>query len=121
MDIVEFCEKVLNIQLLDFQKKFLRYMYVAVKNNQQFIVMPSRKHSREFTRAIIDKFIRKQECSKEVDYTMSNDISTMYTKDRNMKSGRKGYGLWQDEKETAIAPAAYGDFVMQRRKRGKKR
>lgn len=23
---------------------------------------------------------------------MSNDISTMYTKDRNMKSGRKGYG-----------------------------
>lgn len=44
MDIVEFCEKVLNIQLLDFQKKFLRDMYVAVKNNQQFIVMPSRKH-----------------------------------------------------------------------------
>ena len=43
-------------------------MYVAVKNNQQFIVMPPRKHSREFTRAIIDKFIRKQECSKEVDY-----------------------------------------------------
>lgn len=31
---------------------------------------------------------------------MSNDISTMYTKDRNMKSGRKGYCLWQDEKET---------------------
>lgn len=52
---------------------------------------------------------------------MSNDISTMYTKDRNMKTGRKGYGLWQYEKETAIAPAAYGDFVTQRRKRGKKR
>ena len=52
---------------------------------------------------------------------MSNDISTMYTKDRNMKSGRKGYGLWQNEKETAIAPAAYGDFVIQHRKRGKKR
>ena len=52
---------------------------------------------------------------------MSNDISTMYTKDRNMKSGRKGYGLWKDEKETAIAPAAYGDFAMQRKKRGKKR
>ena len=31
MDIVEFCEKVLNIQLLDFQKKLLRDMYVAVK------------------------------------------------------------------------------------------
>ena len=51
---------------------------------------------------------------------MSNDISTMYTKDRNMKTGRKGYSLWQDEKETAIAPVAYGDFVTQRRKRGKK-
>lgn len=120
MDIVEFCEKVLNIQCLDFQKKILRDMYEAGKNNQQFIFMPSRKHSRESTRVIIDKFIRKQECLKEVD-TMSNDISTMYTKDRNMKSGRKGYGLWQDEKETAIAPAAYGDFVIQRRKRGKKR
>lgn len=52
---------------------------------------------------------------------MSNDISTIYTKDRNMKSGRKGYGLWRDEKEAAISPAAYGDFVTQRRKRGKKR
>ena len=49
------------------------------------------------------------------------DISMMYTKDRNMKTGRKGYGLWQDEKETAIAPAVYGDFVIRRRKRGKKR
>lgn len=49
------------------------------------------------------------------------DISTMYTKDRNMKTGRKGYALWQNEKETVIAPAAYGDFVIRRRKRGKKR
>ena len=31
MDIVKFCKKVLNIQLLDFQKKFLRDMYVAVE------------------------------------------------------------------------------------------
>ena len=67
MDIVEFCEKVLNIQLLDFQKKLLRDMYEAGKNNQQFIFMPYRKHSIEFTRAIIDKFIRKQECLKKVD------------------------------------------------------
>ena len=52
---------------------------------------------------------------------MSNDISTMYTKDRNMKTGRKGYCLWKNEKLDAISPAAYGDFVMQRRKRGKKR
>lgn len=52
---------------------------------------------------------------------MSNDISTMYTKDRNMKTGRKGYCLWQGEKLDVISPAAYGDFVMQHRKRGKKR
>lgn len=52
---------------------------------------------------------------------MSNDISTMYTKDRNMKSGRKGYSLWRYEKEAAISPAAYGNFVTQHRKRGKKR
>lgn len=51
---------------------------------------------------------------------MSNDISTMYTKDRNMKTGRKGYCLWQNEKLDAISPAAYGDFVIQHRKRGKK-
>lgn len=35
---------------------------------------------------------------------MSNDIFTMYTKDKNMKSGRKGYFRWQDEKEKAIRP-----------------
>lgn len=52
---------------------------------------------------------------------MSNDISTMYTKDRNQKSGRKGYGFWKHEKETAIYPAAYGDYILQCRKRGKKR
>lgn len=68
MDIVEFCEKVSNIQLLDFQKKFLRDMYEAGKNNQQFIFMPSRKYSRESTRVIIDKFIRKQECLKRGRY-----------------------------------------------------
>lgn len=52
---------------------------------------------------------------------MSNDISTMYTKDRNMKTGRKGYGFWKGEKLDAISPASYGDYVIQRRKRGKKR
>ena len=52
---------------------------------------------------------------------MSNDISTMYTKDRNMKTGRKGYGFWKDEKLDAGLIASYGDYVMQHRKRGKKR
>ncbi len=52
---------------------------------------------------------------------MSNNISTMYTKDQNLKTGRKGYGNWKREKETAISPAAYGDYILQHRKRGKKR
>lgn len=53
---------------------------------------------------------------------MSNDISTMYTKDQNLKTGRKGYGNWKrKKKETAISPAAYGDYILQHRKRGKKR
>ena len=52
---------------------------------------------------------------------MSNDIFTMYTKDRNMKTGRKGYGLWKGEKLDVISSAAYGDFFIQHRKRGKKR
>ena len=93
MDVVEFCEKMLDHSLFNFQKILLRKLYDAAKNGNQL----------------------------ERRTKMSNDISTMYTKARNTKSGRKGYALWQDEKETAIAPAANGDFVIQRRKRGKKR
>lgn len=50
---------------------------------------------------------------------MSNNISTMYTKNQNLKAGRKGYGAWKTEKETVIPPAAYGDYILQHRKRGK--
>ena len=50
---------------------------------------------------------------------MSNDISTMYTKDRNQKTGRKGYCMWKSEKETYIKPSDYGNYILQRRKRGK--
>ena len=53
--------------------------------------------------------------------TMSNDISTMYTKDRNKKAGRNGWTGCKAEKETAIRPADYGDYILQHRKRGKKR
>ena len=52
---------------------------------------------------------------------MSNDISTMYTKSKNQKAGRKGYFRWQDEKEKAIRPSDYGDYISQRRKRGKRK
>lgn len=47
---------------------------------------------------------------------MSNDISTMYTKSKNLKAGRKGYVGWKTEKETAISPAAYGDYILQHKK-----
>ncbi len=52
---------------------------------------------------------------------MSNNISTMYTKSQNLKAGRKGYAAWKTEKDTAISPAAYGDYILQHKKRGKKR
>ena len=48
---------------------------------------------------------------------MSNNISTMYTKSQNMKAGRKGYVSWKTEKETAISPAAYGDYILQHKKK----
>jgi hypothetical protein len=45
----------------------------------------------------------------------------MYTKSQNLKAGRKGYAAWKTEKDTAISPAAYGDYILQHKKRGKKR
>lgn len=48
---------------------------------------------------------------------MSNDISTMYTKDKNKKAGRRGYGQWNREKEVSIRPCDYGDYILQKRKR----
>ena len=50
---------------------------------------------------------------------MSNDISTMYTKYQNQKTGRKGYYMWKREKETSISPSDYGNYILQRIKRGK--
>ena len=52
---------------------------------------------------------------------MSNDISTMYTKDENKKAGRRGYVGWQSEKETSIRPSDYREYILQRKKRGKKK
>lgn len=51
---------------------------------------------------------------------MSNDISSMYTKSKNVKAGRRGYNNWKYEKESAIKPSAYGDYVLQSKKRGRK-
>ena len=52
---------------------------------------------------------------------MSNDISTMYTKNENQKTGRKGYYMWKREKEMSISPSDYGGYILQHRKRGKKK
>lgn len=52
---------------------------------------------------------------------MNNDISTMYTKDQNNKAGRKGYLAWKSEKVSVVTPAEYGGYILQHRKRGKKK
>lgn len=51
---------------------------------------------------------------------MSNDISTMYTKERNQKDGRKGFYSWKEKKDDCIAPAAYGGYILRHGKRGKR-
>lgn len=48
------------------------------------------------------------------------DISTMYTKDKNKKSGRRGYGNWKGEKENSISPASYGDYILHHNRKNKK-
>lgn len=48
------------------------------------------------------------------------DISTMYTKELNKKTGRKGWVGWKTEKETNISPSEYGGYILQNRKRYKK-
>lgn len=47
---------------------------------------------------------------------MSNDISTSYTKEMNMKCGRKGYHFYKHEKEDVISPRHYGMFLLTKRK-----
>lgn len=49
---------------------------------------------------------------------MSKDISTLYTRERNLKCGRKGYCGFKCEKDTVISPRDYGMFIS--RKGGRK-
>ena len=49
---------------------------------------------------------------------MSKDISTEYTKNKNMKCGRKGYCGFKKEKITDIPPREYGMFLQRKRKGG---
>jgi hypothetical protein len=49
---------------------------------------------------------------------MSDDISTLYTKEKNIKCGRKGYFAYKREKEDVISPRDYGMFLLTLRKKG---
>lgn len=42
MDIVEFCEKVLDYPLLEYQKEFIRKVYEATKDGKQIVYLPHR-------------------------------------------------------------------------------
>ena len=78
MDIVEFCEKVLDCSLLDYQKDFIKEVYEATKNSKQIVYIPPRGGDR-FTLQLLQALV------------------------------------------IGIAPAAYGDYILQHRKRGKKK
>lgn len=50
---------------------------------------------------------------------MSKDISSIYTRYQNNNTGRKGYFLWRETKNTVISPKDYGMFLQSRRKKRK--
>lgn len=39
------------------------------------------------------------------------NIFSKYTKEKNKKAGRRGYGMWKREIITNISPKEYGIFV----------
>ena len=47
---------------------------------------------------------------------MSKDISTQYTRQQNKECGRRGYGMWKNEKSTVISPKDYGMFLDKHKK-----
>ena len=46
---------------------------------------------------------------------MIKDISTQYNRMNNKENGRRGYGMWKQEKDSVIAPKNYGMFLQKRR------
>lgn len=46
---------------------------------------------------------------------MSKDISACYTKEQNIKCGRKGYYAFKREKVDVISPMHYGMFLLEKR------
>ncbi len=51
---------------------------------------------------------------------MSKDISSIYTKEKNIKEGRNGYGMAHREKVVNISPKHYGAFLLERKRGGRK-
>lgn len=51
---------------------------------------------------------------------MSNDISTVFTKQQNVRTGRKGYAYWKREKISSIRPCDYGSYVILKKKNRRK-
>lgn len=47
---------------------------------------------------------------------MNNDVSTMFTKHQNIRSGRKGYGRWKREKISSMSPYYYGSYIISKKK-----
>ena len=46
MDIVEFCEKVLDYPMSDYQKDFIKEVYEATKDGKQLVYIPHRGSDR---------------------------------------------------------------------------
>ena len=56
MDIVEFCEKVLDYPLLDYQKDFIKAVYEATNDGKQIVYMPPRGGDR-FTLQLLQALV----------------------------------------------------------------
>ena len=56
MDIVEFCEKVLDCSLLDYQKDFIKEIYEATKDGKQLVYIPHRGGDR-FTLQLLQALV----------------------------------------------------------------
>ena len=47
---------------------------------------------------------------------MGKDITTMLTRERNKKCGRKGYAMWKLEKVNIISPKNYGEYLQKKKR-----
>ena len=56
MDIVEFCEKVLDCSLLDYQKDFIKEVYEATKDGKKLVYIPHRGGDR-FTLQLLQTLV----------------------------------------------------------------